>query len=232
MYFFLNPVYWCDVRNASMADRYCRSCMRSVSKANYKNVYVVSDKIKHALDLPSAKGVDFWPMALRSFSSILLHEQLVNELLKEHITGASFHKISKIKGKILDELGSPPNYYIIEPHSFYEFVAPLDEFDILSCGCGAQQKVFGEFKKPFKLKEDLRKRTDIFSIKDVNYRSWICISRNVVNVFLKNNWQRQFWIGSSAFPGKTIENFTDSWYEDTESELEHLHPALEDLGTT
>jgi hypothetical protein len=226
MFFLLNPVFWCDIRNDKVNDRFCASCKRSVSKANYEDVYMISDKFKHALDLPSAKGLDYWPMALRSFSSILLHEQVVKAFFDEEITGALFHKISRIEGKVLNDLGSPPDYYLIEPLNYYEFIPSPDEFDILVCGCGAQQKKFGEFKQPFELKKDSWNGSDIFSIKNVNYRSWICITKNIVKVLLKNNWQNQFWIGSSAFPGMTIKYFNDSWYEDTREQIKVLFPNI------
>lgn len=219
MFFTLSSVCWCDIRNEETSDQFCSSCIRHISKSNYSDVYVVADKLLHAMDRPNAKGLSYWPMSLRSFRSLLLHEEVVNELVKNNITGANFHKIARIEGKILHDLPPPPNYYMVEPLKLFDFDPSLDEFEILDCGCGAQQKVFGDFKNPFQLKENSWDGSDIFSINNINYRSWVCVSKNVVDVLLKNEWKSQFWVGSSAFPGITIKDFSDTCYEDTLKQL-------------
>ena len=226
MFFTLSSICWCNIRNEEISDQFCSSCKRHISRSNYTDVYVVADKLLHAMDRPNAKSLDYWPMSLRSFRSILLHEKVVKELVENNITGAIFHKILRIEGKILDHLPPPPDYYMIEPLNFFDFDPSLEEFEILKCGCGAQQKMFGDYKKPFQLKENSWDGSDIFSINNVNYSSWICVSRNVVDVLLKNEWKSQFWFGSRAFPGITIKDFSDTWYEDTLGQLRIKFPDL------
>lgn len=229
MFFQLYSVYPCYIINEFRSLPRCEICKRDFEVQNYSNIYIKADKFLHRLQRPNAKGLSHWPMSLCSFKSLLLHENVVEKLKERHIQGVKFHLVAGIHGKVLDSLSSPPNYYKVEALRAIDFFPSTDEFDIITCDCGIfpKQKIFGEFKAPFKIDESLLSNVDVFTILPGSF--WSCVSKAFVEVLIENQWTLEFRIGSRAFPGIQVKEFGANWYDETLSNLRLLFPNFMNL---
>jgi hypothetical protein len=201
----------------------CKICGRDSEVPNYQGIYFRADKFLHQLKRPNSKGLERWPMSLGSFHSLLLHENVVSAFRANDIQGANFHQIAGIQGRILDTLPPPPKYYKIEPLINTNFFPSLEEFDLTECQCGIipKQRVFGEYKAPFEIDESLILGKDIFSLLPGGF--WICVSKKVIDLLVKNQWTEEFEIGGRALPGIRVREFGLNWYEIT---LKHLRSSF------
>lgn len=225
MFFQLYSVYPCYIMNEFRSLPRCKVCGRDFEIPNYTGVRLRADKIIHQLKKPSSKGLNRWPMSLGSFQSILLHEDVVNEFEANKIQGVKYHPIAGIEGKVLYDLPPPPIYYKVEPLKNTNFFPSLEEFDLIDCTCGVvpQQKVFGDYKSPFQIDENLIRGQDFFSVLPGGF--WTCVNRKIINLLIQNQWTDEFEIGSRALPGTRIREFGARWYEDTLLKLKTCFPS-------
>jgi hypothetical protein len=223
MNFVLRSAYYANILNESEYSSFCQSCKTSAAVPKYENCIFHAEKFTHFLQKPNAKGLNRWPMSIGSFKSLLLHEDVVAKLAVE-IEGVNFHRVMSISGKILDTLKNPPVYYKVEPLGYKESILSPDEFSFSECACGLQisQKTFGEFRAPFKLKKVLQVGEDFFKIK--HFEFWVCVTKKVIDVLVRNNWTEDFRIGERALPGIKITEFGETWYEDALQQLKISFP--------
>jgi hypothetical protein len=224
MFFQLYSVYPCYILNEFRSLAKCEICRRDFEVQSYSNIHIRADKFLHRLQRPNAKGLKNWPLSLSSFNSLLLHEDVVRKLEESHIKGAKFHLVAGIHGKVLDNLPSAPSYYKVEALRAIEFSPSPEEFDMITCDCGIfpRQKIFGEYKEPFKIDKSLLRDIDVFSILPGGF--WTCVSKAFVDVLIENQWTQEFRIGSRAFPGMQIKEFGVNWHQETLNNLELLFP--------
>lgn len=210
--------------NESVGDIFCKKCARHLSKPNYENVCFAADKfVIDPFKRNPGNGLERWPMGVGSDESLLLHEDVVNEFIKEGLTGVRFHQITQILGKVLETLPSPPpKYYKAEAVSKAEFIPSPEDFVFLDCVCKLTIKEVRDYKKPFVVNHESYDGSDFFSINHYNF--WICVNRKVVDVLIKNDWAKDFGIGATAFPGSRVTDFGPTWYEDTIARVKTMFP--------
>ena len=224
MYFKLGSVFPCHIMHEFISMPRCNKCGRDFEIPNYAEVYFRADKFLHQLKRPSSKGLNRWPLSLGSFKSLLLHENVVNEFKIKKVRGVKFHQIAGIQGNVLNTLPCPPNYYKVEPLINTHFYPSVEEFELIECECGIlpQQKVFGDYKSPFEINQNLIQDQDLFSILPGGF--WVCTKKSVIDILVENKWTDDFEIGSRALPGMRIRDFGPAWYEDTLKQLKTSFP--------
>lgn len=110
----------------------------------------------------------------------------------------------------------------MEPLGYAEFIPTVEKFEVLECPCGIRPKYAGDFKAPFEIKKHPAIREDFFYLK--HYLFWVCVTKSVIDVIVKNKWTDHFDIGDRALPGMRIKQFGASWHEDTLEKLREQFP--------
>jgi hypothetical protein len=222
MYFKLESMFRADICNELINDKFCDICKVGKPKPNYKGVYFKADKLRHAYATKKSDCAKNWPMTIGSSCSLLLHENIVSELIKKNVNGVKFHPIAGIVGGVLNRLPSAPTYYKVEPLGFVDFFPSLEKFEILSCVCEMRPRYAGDWKEPFEIKKDSSIPGDFLNLR--YYSSWICVTKVVINILVENNWVDDFQIGDRALPGMRITEFGEAWYENALAQLKRSFP--------
>jgi hypothetical protein len=89
MYFIIKSVYLCYIMNEFKSLPRCKACGRDSATPNYSGVHFRADKFLHRLQRPNAKSLNRWPMSLGSIRSLLLHEDVVKQLIKDEVASGS-----------------------------------------------------------------------------------------------------------------------------------------------
>ena len=222
MYFQLRSLFQARIVNETLSCQFCQNCKVYHSKPNYENIFFKADKLVNGYSPRNARCVETWPMSIGSIESLLLHQDVVLELNRSNIKGLKFHPITGIGGEVLKVLPPPPIYYKVEPIGYAEFEPSKEKFEFLSCICGIRPKYFGDFIEPFDIKLHPTDHLDCFYLK--HYLFWVCVTKSLIDVLVKNKWTDDFEIGSRALPGIQIREFGSTWYEDTLKQLRTSFP--------
>jgi hypothetical protein len=223
MYFKLQSAYRVIIRNENGPGEKCHYCGRYFSSQKYVSNSIITNKLRHAYQAKNSKLVNHWPMSLDGGNSLFIHEKVAATLVEEKVTGLDIHKVVSISGEMLDRLPCPPTYYRVEPLGKTYFVPSPDEFEIGSCICMTQKKEFCDFKSPFVISQEIPLSEDFFKV--YPYQFFTCVNRKVIEILIENEWVNDFIVGDRALPGMRIENFGETWYEDTLAQLKCSFPA-------
>jgi hypothetical protein len=222
MYFAIRSAFTAHICNETSHVQFCSDCKVSISKPNYSKVYFRAERFKIPYHSKYSRNMKIWPMSIGSIHSFLLHEDVVSELKNNGVSGVAFHQIVHIGGEILQALPPPPKYYKVEPLGYAEFIPASEKFELLECPCGIRPKYAGDFKAPFEFEKRPAIKDDFFYLK--NYLFWVCVTKPVIDVLVKNNWTDYFQIGDRALPGMKITEFGETWYEDALKKLKISFP--------
>jgi hypothetical protein len=103
MYFKLESMFRADICNELINDKFCDICKVGKSKPNYKGVYFKADKLRHAYATKKSDCAKNWPMTIGSSCSLLLHENIVSELIKKMLMGLNFILLQVLWEKCLTD---------------------------------------------------------------------------------------------------------------------------------
>jgi hypothetical protein len=92
-----------DICNELINDKFCDICKVGKSKPNYKGVYFKADKLRHAYATKKSDCAKNWPMTIGSSCSLLLHENIVSELIKKMLMGLNFILLQVLWEKCLTD---------------------------------------------------------------------------------------------------------------------------------
>ena len=164
-------------------------------------------------------------MAIGSFCTLMLHQDLVEAIGRSSLTGVRFHETPPIEGKVNDYLPLAPKYYVVEAIGKTEFVPSPEEFQTLDCICQMDRLKFSPLNSPIVINKKTWAESDFFKVTNYfNYKYMTFITKNVIDLLIENDWINEFSIGDDILPGRRIMDFSEGWHERTLLELQEKFP--------
>ena len=226
MFFRLRSSYSGYIKNdLKSVGVYCHVCKAELCQPKYQGPSCLADGFIHEMEPNRRKILKRWPMGIGSFHVLMLHQDLVEAIMKSSLRGVRFYEVPPIDGKVNDYLPPAPKYYVVEPTGHTEFIPSHEDFKTLDCICKLDRLKLGPVGAPLVINERTWDGSDFFKLTNYhNYAFMLFVTKDFIDLLIENDWVNDFSIGDHILPGIKVKDFSGGWYERTLLELQEKFP--------